>query len=68
MNFYGRKLPWPGRIAGYGWLVSELMLREFLEQGNSELSSRALRKEFPALTQKEVALIEKAYEVAWSPA
>ena len=27
MNFYGRKLPGPGRIAGYGWLVSELGLR-----------------------------------------
>lgn len=43
------------------------LLRRFLEQGNGKLSSRALRKEFSALTQKEVALIEKAYEVAWSP-
>jgi len=27
MNFYGRNLPGPGRIAGYGWLVSDLVLR-----------------------------------------
>ncbi|PFG62114.1 Fic family protein [Thioclava sp. ES.031] len=27
MNFYGRKLPGPGQVAGYGWLISELDLR-----------------------------------------
>ncbi len=43
------------------------LLRGFLEQGNGKLSRRALLKEFSALTDKEVALIEEAYEAAWCP-
>lgn len=43
------------------------LLRGFLEQGNGKLSTRALRKEFSALTEEEIALIEEAYEAAWSP-
>ena len=41
------------------------LLRVFLEQGNGKLSRRALRKEFSALTEEEVVLIEEAYEAAW---
>lgn len=43
------------------------LLRAFLEQGNGKLSGRALRKEFPSLTETEVALIEEAYAAAWGP-
>jgi hypothetical protein len=43
------------------------LLRKFLEQGSGKLSKRALRKEFSALTEDEIALIEKAYASAWSP-
>ncbi|TYB86790.1 Fic family protein [Oceaniovalibus sp. ACAM 378] len=41
------------------------LLRGFLEQGNGKLSKRALRKEFSALTEGEVTMIEEAYAEAW---
>lgn len=41
------------------------LLRGFLEQGNGKLSRRALRKEFSAMTEEEVILIEEAYAEAW---
>lgn len=47
MNFYGRKLPGPGRIAGYGWLVSELGLRVPMPRRLSLVSDRHERRSEP---------------------
>lgn len=66
-------------IERYDWFKSSIdetldlptrmldLLRKYLDQGNGKLSGRALRNEFSALTEEEVALIEEAYEAAWSP-
>jgi len=47
MNFYGRKLPGPGRIAGYGWLVSELGLRVPMPRRLSLVSDHHERRSEP---------------------
>tara|TARA_R110002049_G_C9111985_1_gene557776 strand:- start:192 stop:569 length:378 start_codon:yes stop_codon:yes gene_type:complete len=47
MNFYGRKLPGPGRIAGYGWLVSKLMLRVPMPRRLSLVSDHHERRSDP---------------------
>lgn len=47
MNFHGRKLPRPGRVAGYGWLVNELRLRVPMPRRLSLVSDHHERRSEP---------------------
>ena len=47
MNFYGRELPRPGQIAGYGWLVRELGLRVPMPRRLSLVSDHHERRSEP---------------------
>lgn len=47
MIFYGRELPGEGRIAGYGWLISELNLQIPMPSRLAFVSNHHLRRQYP---------------------